>query len=130
MDFADDIRSARLAREWSKDRLADEAGIETEAVDAIEAGQLTADIPAVMSALGLSELHMVIPTMLADFVRAIRPVIASIEPKQLPRALGQIMELAGSFAAGMEPLPRIGQLNVINGIVDLDQRWPPGSRTG
>lgn len=114
IDYGRDIRSARLARGWSRQRLAEESGLTVDAVSAIESGRDGDPAPAI-DALELQELRLLLPDLTANFLRTIQPVVARIDETQLPVTLAAVLDIVGRAAAGMAPDPDIQQVNVVSG---------------
>ncbi|MFV8232391.1 helix-turn-helix domain-containing protein [Mycolicibacterium fortuitum] len=114
IDFGRDIRAARLARGWSRQRLAEESGLTVAAVSALESG-MGGDHEPALDALELQEVHLLLPDMTAHFVRTIQPVLAKIDEAQLPVVLAAILDIVGRTAAGIDPVPDIQQVNLVTG---------------
>lgn len=114
IDYGRDIRAARLARGWSRQRLAEESSLTVAAISALESGG-EGDPAPVIEALGLQEVGLLLPDMTANFIRTIQPVIAKIDEDRLPVALAAILDIAGRAAAGIEPAPDVQQVNVVSG---------------
>lgn len=114
IDYGRDIRAARLARGWSRQRLAEESGLTVAAISEIESGGDSDPAPAV-EALELQELRLLLPDLTANFLRTIQPVVAKIDEDQLPVTLAAVLDVVGRAAAGMDPAPDIQQVNVVSG---------------
>lgn len=121
-DFGRDIRSARLRRGWSRQRLAEESGLTPDLVAAIESGDAHISPAPLVAALQLVEVHTLLPEMAAHFLRTIQPVMDQIPEDQLPLALAAILDVAGRAAAGMEPVPSVGQVNIVAGDATVEHR--------
>lgn len=115
IDYGRDIRSARLARGWSRQRLAEESGLTVAAISALESGMGGEDHGAVIEALELQEVNVLLPDMLVNFMRTMQPVIAKIDDDQLPIVLAAILDIAGRAAAGVDPIPDVRQVNLVAG---------------
>ncbi len=114
IDYGREIRSARLARGWSRQRLAEESGLTVAAISALESG-MGGDHDQVIEALELQEVNVLLPDMLANFLRTMQPVIAKIDDDHLPVVLAAIMDVAGRAAAGIEPVSEVRQVNLVAG---------------
>ena len=114
IDYSRDIRAARLARGWSRQRLAEESGLTAAAISALESG-MGGDHEPVVEALGLQEVHVLLPDITANFLRTIQPVMDKIDDERLPVALAAILDVAARAAAGLDPAPDIRQVNLVTG---------------
>ena len=114
IDYSRDIRAARLARGWSRQRLAEESGLTVAAVSALESG-MGGDHEPVINALELQEVHLLLPNITANFLRTVQPVMDKIDDDRLPVALAAILDVAARAAAGIDPAPDIRQVNLVAG---------------
>lgn len=121
-DFGRDIRSARLRRGWSRQRLAEEAGLTPDLVAAIESGDAHISPAPAIAALQLVEVHTLLPEMTAHFLRTIQPVMDQVPEEQVPLVLAAILDVAGRAAAGVKAPPSVGQLNVVAGDATVEHR--------
>lgn len=99
-DIGREVRTARLARGWSRPRLAEEAGITTTEVEAIEAGH--GDPAAAIAALQVVPVSLLVSRIVAGFLCMAEPVVEGIPEDRLPMALAACLDILGRAAAGIE----------------------------
>ena len=119
-DYGHDIRMARYNRHWTRERLADEAGVTVAQVNKIENGE--ADPTPVLKALQLVEVTMLVSDLEANFLRILQSTAQDISKEKLPVVLASVLDVVGRAAAGIDPKPTVGQLNYVSGVADIDQR--------
>ena len=119
-DYGHDIRMARYNRQWTRERLADEAGVTVAQVNEIENGD--ADPTPVLKALQLVEVTMLVSDLEANFLRILQSTAQEIPKEKLPVVLASVLDVVGRAAAGIDPKPTVGQLNYVSGVADIDQR--------
>ena len=122
IDYGRSIRNARLARNWSREHLADKAGVSAESVESIESGKPSTDIERILDTLGLVEVHTLMPSLRANFLTMVEPIIEQIPESQMPIVMAAVLDIVGRAAAGRAPAPTVGQLNVVSGKADIDQQ--------
>lgn len=120
IEYGDEIRAARHARGWSTTELANRAHITPDAVAALEDGQILPELPAILAALDLVELHVLTTMQRANFMRLVDPVIAKIDPAHLPIVMAAVLDVIARAAAGITPPPQVGQFNLVQGVVDIE----------
>lgn len=86
-----EIQRARLNLGWSRATLADECGITVADIESIENGDRGEHVDRVLAVLQLDVVTMIMPQAHADFLRAVRPIIAGVPPERLALAFGAIM---------------------------------------
>ncbi len=119
-DYGHDIRMARYNRHWTRERLADEAGVTVAQVNKIENGE--ADPTPVLKALQLVEVTMLVSDLEANFLRILQSTAQEISKEKLPVVLAAVLDVVGRAAAGIDPRPTVGQLNYVSGVADIDQQ--------
>ena len=113
------IVAARLAREWSREDLAEETGLPLSDIIAIETGR--AEPTPVLDALELIQLNLILPEVSARFLQAILSEIRKVEPERLLILLAEILDAIGQERAGNPNQRR--QINVVHGdSVNVEQR--------
>lgn len=117
-NYGHDVRLARYAREWTRDRLAEESGLTVDEVNAIENGE--ADPTPVLPALQLTEVRMLVSELSANFLRVLQSAAARVPEDQVPLVLAAVLDVVGRAAAGIDPPPTVGQFNLVHGIADID----------
>lgn len=122
VDYGHQIRTARYARSWTRERLAAESGLTVDVIDAIENGET--DPTRALSALRLVDLHLLLPELQASFMVTLQHIFAEIPQEKLPAVLGSILELAGNAVAGNFPTPRVSHITFVAG----DMITPDGNK--
>lgn len=120
-DYGHDIRMARYSRQWTRERLADEAGITVAKVNDIENGEAD-PTPPVLKALQLVEVKMLVSDLGANFLRILQSTAQEIPKEKMPVVLAAVLDVVGRAAACIDPTPTVGQLNVVAGRADIDQQ--------
>ena len=117
--IGDDIRAARYARDWTVERLADEAGVDADHVRAAEAGDSDA-IGPILHALVLAPVVMAADA--AHAVRLLVPIIERADDSKRAIIIGAALHAAGRAAADLAPpVSAVQNVHVLQGDVDVDQ---------
>lgn len=117
-DYGHDVRLARYARDWTRERLAEETGLTVGDIDAIENGE--ADPTPALAALQLVEVKMLVTELSANFLRVLQSAAAQVPANKIPLVQAAVLDVVGRAVAGVDPVPTVGQFNVISGLIDID----------
>lgn len=120
VNYGADIRAERLARGWTRQRLAEESGYTTSQIAAVESGQPVDPAP-VLEALQLHDVHLVTSSLNAHFLRVVQDIIRRIDRDRVPLVLSDIMSVISHEAAGVEVPAVVQQFNVVTGDATVEQ---------
>jgi len=85
-----ELLMARYARAWSREHLADAAGMTVEDVDALENGLSDEGRARALSALALDEVYLLVPQAATEFLGVATPLMMRLDEDLLQLALAEM----------------------------------------
>ena len=93
--FGGELRTARLEREWSRQKVAEESGLTVEDIEALENRHPDYGRAEVLAALQLDEVYLLTPPVATAFLDIAEPLTKRIDKDQLQMVLAEMLVVLG-----------------------------------